>query len=286
MKTVHYNILFSLLILGFMSCDGEVKTRNEGGSLIDAIEGEEKVNFSETETFYVLASGGLRLRASADLTSEKKEVLSYGSKVEVAPLNAVPIDAVSGLKGKMVKTMQGNKEGFAFDAYLSSIPVPEEGQTAVQYAMSLKGKKLAADFEQIESADGMEAEDVFTIPANNFQEAFLIGKKVDIFETDFDLLENETAKLVIRKGMKTRQIKAQSDSDVKEITGKTGKIKGFDVPSKAGDNYWMRYITFEFDDNDDIKEVSLQVAYEGGSWTCTLSKEGENYVFRKASIAD
>jgi hypothetical protein len=285
MKTIQYSIFLSLFILGLMSCDGEVKTRNEGGSLIDAIEGEESVNFSETETFYVLATGGLRLRASADLTSEKKEILSYGSKVEVAPLNALPIDAVSGLQGKMVKTMQGNKEGFAFDGYLSSIPVPKKGQTSVQYAMWLKNKKLAANFEQIESADGMEAEDVLTIPARNFQEAFLIGKKLDIFATDFDLLESSNqSKLAVRKGRNTLQIKAQKDSDVQEITGKSG-LKGFDIPSKASDNYWMRYITFEFD-NADIKEVSVQVAYEGGSWTCTLAKEGENYVFRKASVAD
>jgi hypothetical protein len=286
MKTIQYSIFLSLFILGLMSCDGEVNTRNEGSSLIDAIEGEENVNFSETETFYVLATGGLRLRASADLTSEKKEVLSYGSKVEVAPLNALPIDAVSGLQGKMVKTMQGNKEGFAFDGYLSSIPVPKERQTAAQYAMWLKNKKLAANFEQIESADGMEAEDVFSIPARNFQEAFLIGKKLDIFATDFDLLENSNqSKLAVRKGRNTIQITAQKDSDVQEITGKSGQIKGFDVPSKADDNYWMRYITFEFD-NDQIKELSVQVAYEGGSWTCTLAKEGENYVFIKASVAD
>lgn len=289
MKTIQYSIFLSLFVLGLMSCDGDVKMKNEGSSLIDSIEGqegEESVNFSETETFYVLATGGLRLREAADLTSEKKEILSYGSKVEVAPLNAVAIDAVSGLQGKMVKTMQGNKEGFAFDGYLSSIPVPEEGQTPVEYVMWLKSKKLAANFEQIESADGMEAEDVLTLPARNFQEAFLIGKKINIFQTDFDLLENsKQSNLTIRKGKNTLQIKAQKDSDVKEITGKKGQVKGFDIPSKAGEDYWMRYITFEFE-KDEIKNVSVQVAYEGGSWTCTLAKEGQNYVFRKVSIAD
>jgi hypothetical protein len=295
MKTIFkiFSICFFALIL--VQCgDRERGTKSlDGQNTMDEID---DVDLSETETYYVLSSSGLRMREEASLKSEKLNVVEYGEKVQVNPSAGSKEINVSGIKGRMAETYYKNDKGYMFTGYMSSIPVPEIGQSPADYARQLKRKEFNAKFDAKEIDDGMELEEVLSIPAQSLAEAFLIGQRLNIFEMDFDLPENADPKsLKVRANGKKLTLKLNNPTTVGAVEepAQGGPdsdvyIEGyqFSVPTNAGDIYWMRLIDIKFDEQDELSEIMTQVAYEGGSWSCTLQQEGSFYVFRKNSIAD
>lgn len=232
-----------------------------------------------TETYYVLASSGLRMRNEPSLKSEKLDVVAYGEKVQI-DLNDVSEQSVvsNGLKGQMVKTYYKDQEGYMFKGYLSSIPVPEEKQSIAEYAHQLNKKGFSAKFDSVEEELG--AEDILSIPALNLQEAFLIGQRLDIFEMDFDLPSNAKPSSII-----TRPNGQKTTIDRQEEIGPDG-VYQFILPNDSEKSYiFLRMIGLKYN-SDGLAQIIYTTAYEGGSWTCTLSKEGSFYVFRKMSVAD
>ena len=273
MKTKLFTISFCLVAILFLGCD-EMKPKQESSSIADSIEG---LNFSETENYFVLAKNGLRVREEPDLSAEKIAIFKYGSKVQVIPTDAHDIKPVSGLYGAMVKGIQGKEKGYVFNGYLSSIPAPKEGQSPSQYVNWLKQKDYYAKYDEKEYDEGMELEEIFTIPARNFQEAFLIGQRVDIFNFDFDLPYSHSKELTYRneKG-ETKKIALRTDDYDLD--------KSF-ILEELDNNYWFREVGFQYDGKE-IMYLKVDAAYEGGSWSCTLEQNGDSYTFSKFSVAD
>lgn len=74
------------------------------------------------EEMYVIADGGLNLRKKPSFDEEIITLLNRGSKVKIDQiLKSEEIELPNGYRGKWVKILYGNKEGFVFDAYLSRL---------------------------------------------------------------------------------------------------------------------------------------------------------------------
>ena len=293
MKTIVYTLSFCLVAFLFVECGSNPENAT---NLSDQAEDVmEAVNLSETESYYVLATSGLRMREEPSLDGEKLGVVEYGEKVQVNPLDGSKEINVSGIKGQMAKAYYKNDQGYMFTGYMSSIPVPEKGQRPADYARQLKRKGFNAKYDEVEIDDGMELEEILSIPAKNLEEAFLIGQRLNIFEMDFDLPTNSDPKsLTARVNGKKETLKLNNPTTVGAVDGEDSPdgivyIEGyqFNIPTNESDPYWMKLIDIKFDNDDkELSEISTQVAYEGGSWMCTLMREGNFYVFRKNSVAD
>lgn len=212
MKTNTYFLIFSLCIL--MSCDSVEESKTESAM-------REAITFAETEVYYVVAKNGLRMRENAGLASEKLKVVDYGGKVEIEENNTSDPIVLSGLKAPMVKVFRGVDEGYMFKGYLSSIPVPKIGIALEDYANSLKDKNINAHYSYKLSADEMEADEILKLPADNFQEAFLLGQRLDFFDCEFELPDpdNPVEMTAYIQGKKT--ILGQKENPISEATGST-----------------------------------------------------------------
>lgn len=294
-------IIFNILSICFFAVlliqcgDNERETR----ALTNDNNGKEEIETSdltETETYYILSASGLRMRKEASLKSKKLNVVEYGEKIQVNPSDGSAEINVSGIKGKMAKTYYKNDVGYMFTGYMSTIPVPEKDQGIAEYGRQLKRKGFNAKFDAEEIDDGMELEEVLSIPANSLEEAFLIGLRLDVFAVDFDLPDNANPKsLKVRANGNALTLKLNNPTTVGAVEepaqGSPDSdvyIEGyqFEVPAQKDEGYWYKLIDVKFDESDKLSEISTQVAYEGGSWMCTLKQEGSFYVFRKKSRAD
>ena len=91
------------------------------------------------QTFaYVLAPGGLYLRAHNNLHSERLTLMPWGSKVLI---QEKPLDntmTVSGIPGTMYTVRFNDLEGYAFSGYLGPYAPPGHKMNAAQYAAYLR----------------------------------------------------------------------------------------------------------------------------------------------------
>ncbi len=217
MKTITYTLIFSVCFL--MSCN-DISEKGSESSMTDAL------TFSETKTYYVAAKNGLRMRENAGLASEKLKIVDYGGKVEIEANNASDPILVSGIKAPMVKVFRGIDEGYMFKGYLSSIPVPKIGTGLEDYANSLRDKNINARYTYNLSPDELEADEILKLPVDNFQEAFLLGQRLDFFNCDFELPnpDNPVEMTAYINGEKT--ILAQQENAISESTGMTDGSTG------------------------------------------------------------
>lgn len=226
MKTILNTLLIGLLFSVLVACGG---SESSGGSAIidadDKSDNVDKENFSETEVFYVLATNGLRMREAPDLDSKKMEVVPYGTQVQVNPLDAKSIKAVNGLEGEMVKVFHGKDQGYMFNGYLSSIPVPQKGQDMEEYAKYLKRKSVDASYETTMADDEMSSEEILKIPAKSFQEALLIGQRVHYmigFDIDIPTKNAKTMSFTLdKKSYSAKKMKGIEKSKPSGTTGGT-----------------------------------------------------------------
>lgn len=87
---------------------------------------------------YVLAPGGLYLRAHNNLHSERLTLMPWGSKVLI---QEKPLDntmTVSGIPGTMYTVRFNDLEGYAFSGYLGPYAPPGHKMNAAQYAAYLR----------------------------------------------------------------------------------------------------------------------------------------------------
>ena len=297
MKTIFQILSICFFALLLVQCGNEEGETKASTTVNDATDEAKSVNLAETETYYVLSSSGLRMREDASLKSAKLDVVGYGEKIQADLSDASKEITVSGIKGKMVKAYYKNDQGYMFTGYMSSIPVPEKDQGVADYARQLKRKGFTAKYDEIELDDGMELEEILSIPASSLAEAFLIGQRLNIFDIDFDLPANSEPKsLKAKVNGQSIDLKLSNPTTVGAVEEPAEGapdgdvyIEGyqFNLPDNKDDNYWMKLIDVKFDErNNELSEISTQAAYEGGFWTCTLQQEGSFYVFRKNSIAD
>jgi hypothetical protein len=264
---------FILLLIAFLTiqCGGSQEKGNEQ----ELPQNSQTDGTAASETYYVLATAGLRMRAEPSLESKELEVIKYGEKVQINSADASKPMTINGVRGRMFKTFYKETEGYTFEGYLSSIPVPEKGQNPADYASQLKQKGYGAKYDEVEKEMGLE--EALSIPAKSLQEAFLIGQRLNIFEVDFDLPDNAAPKsIVVRTKGKTQTAKPTDEKEGYSFT----------VPVEEGDTYWFKTIDLAYDKNNELNSIAVQAGYEGGSWICALEKDGNFYVFRKNSTAD
>lgn len=90
------------------------------------------------QTFaYVLAPGGLYLRAHNNLHSERLTLMPWGSKVLIQEKPSDNTMTVSGIPGTMYTVRFNDLEGYAFSGYLGPYAPPSHKMNAAQYAAHL-----------------------------------------------------------------------------------------------------------------------------------------------------
>ncbi len=278
----------ALLFLTFTSCDdaqdADQDTNTDVTNQSDEENGDSKTDLSASNTYYVLAEKGLTMREEPNLDSKKLEVVNYGLAVQVIAEDAHAISPVGGLTGKMVKVIHGDNEGYMFDGYLSSIPVPLKNQGVEEYVKSLKRKSLSAD-NRYEDENEMSAAEVVSIPAASFQEALLIGQRLGLLSISFDIPNKNAKQMQFQLNGKTNTAKRNFEDDQHgKYVFTANKIDSGNENSMAASYY---FFNIGFTDGDQgYEKLMASTAYEGGSWTCTLEKKDGNYVFTKTSTAD
>ncbi|MBN8683997.1 MAG: SH3 domain-containing protein [Chitinophagales bacterium] len=85
--------------------------------------------YKEGDTLSVFTIGGLKLRADALLSGKVLASMKLGEKVvvqEVFLRNKQYSQTIEGFAGHWVKVKYDTLEGYAFDGFLSSLPIPRE----------------------------------------------------------------------------------------------------------------------------------------------------------------
>jgi len=282
MKTILNTLFLSSIIFILASCGGN--ENSEGKVLIDKSDKSkvEKEEFTETEELYVLARNGLRMRKGTDLKSEKMEVVPYGTKLQAVTSDAHAIPPVGGMRGSMVKVFHGKEQGYMFDGYLSSLPVPQKNQGAEEYAKYLKRKSIPAKFET-EFENEITLDEKLTLPTKSLQEAILIGQRIHYFmDYQFDIPKRNAKTLDFSiNGKKFTANRMKRTGSEEEYEGDIA----FMCDKMEGANYW--FVTIGFDEGKhSYKRLILQTAYEGGSWSLTVEKKGDGYELLRNSVAD
>jgi Bacterial SH3 domain len=86
----------------------------------------QKVNYSEGDTLNVVAMSGLKLREKGNLNSKAISSMKFADKVivlRVRPNEVTEKEIVEGFSGIWIKVKYGTSEGYAFDGFLSSLPI-------------------------------------------------------------------------------------------------------------------------------------------------------------------
>lgn len=88
----------------------------------------QNINYKVGDTLNVFTLGGLKIRDNPSLSGNVFCTMNLGEKVVVAEvLSGNSAQVIEGFKGNWVKIKYKAFEGFAFDGFLSSLPIPKQG---------------------------------------------------------------------------------------------------------------------------------------------------------------
>lgn len=279
MKKLIINLFSTLLFLSFISCNKTQETKTKTSTISEQEENSTKKKTPDIQTYYISAANGLVMREGPNLEANKVKVIDYGAAIQVFIKDTSAVPPVGGMIGKMVKVIHGQDKGYMFDGYLSSIPVPLEGQSTNEYINSLKKKSLLAE-------EGWKDEAEFvSIPAANFQEALLIVQHLGLLQITFDIPVKSAKQLKFifnnQNNTAERDLEYLVDG---EYIFRTSEVNSGNQNSMDASYY---FFNIKFTDGDlGYKKLSVSTAYEGGSWSCALEQQKDNYVFIKTSNID
>ncbi len=112
-------------------------------------------DLSKGDEVSVNALSGLSLRAAPSLTADRLGRLDYGAKVTILdPRIAVELEAIDNLPGRWVEVETGGQNAFVFDAYLTTLPVPELQKP--EYGLCFLDNLLSYIEDQLIFVDSME----------------------------------------------------------------------------------------------------------------------------------
>lgn len=302
MRTIIYTLSIALCSLLFVQCGNSENTNQEADTQTPSSDAQVQEN---TETYYVLAEAGLRMRADASLNGAEVETIKYGEKVQVNTADASDEIAVGGIKGKMVKSYHNDNEGYMFTGYLSSIPVPKIPTNLVgkggffdnerhiklkkAYINELKEQGIDASYEKVNDKE-MEEELHYIIPAANIEEAFLIGRRLKIFELDFDLPATSNPKtLTANVDGETLTATLSNPETVGQANPPNDDrfffpFEGHTFSFEQDDRNWP-FVTLQYKD-DKLVGVHVSRAYIGGAWNMLLEAKDDYFVYREIGVSD
>jgi hypothetical protein len=126
-------------------------------------------SYAVKDTLYVLGVSGLKLRNSPKLAAGTMTVVPYASQVIVKEITVVneSVEEAPGyfIKGSWVKVGYGNKEGYVFDGYLSSLPPPAINEKSIKGDTTLENyllRRFVQIGETMKSAKGNETNQRFS----------------------------------------------------------------------------------------------------------------------------
>ncbi len=142
---------------------------------------------SEETYAYVLAPGGLYLRAHDNLHSERLTLMPWGSKVLVEQKPENNTMTVSGIPGTMYRVRFNDLQGYAFSGYLGPYAPPGHKMNAAQYtAHLLQMQENTKDKLGVPQYTRTVSEDLTTpsvseslmLPGMNLNQAYLVAQRL------------------------------------------------------------------------------------------------------------
>jgi hypothetical protein len=255
MKKVAFSIV-ALAVITFLSACKNDKTET---STEDSKELAVAETPSETlETYlYVTAPSGLTLREHNNLNSEKLAVMPYGTRVKTITPETQNTMTVGGIAGGMNKVEYNNKEGFAFNGFLSKFFPPEKGMKAEMYVEDLQMKFPSASFTETNggTASNPSNSEIVILPTQNWHDAFYIAQKLYDIPSAFTFPE-------------------PSGRDSQTIKN-----------SKKPEYLFLSDLQIERKDNSFEKIHYVQIG-EGHGSNVILTKEGKNMKIEYTTVVD
>jgi hypothetical protein len=177
MKNVAFTILALTFATLFTACKNEnteTVPENQDLAITDTTPS------AETGYVYVTAPSGLTLREFNNLNSEKLAIMPYGTKLKVLQAEKNNTMTVGGIDGSMNEVEYNNKEGFAFNGFLSKFFPPERGTNAKIYVEDLKTTFPKASYTETTGGTASKPTTTETVllPTNKWHEAFYIAQKL------------------------------------------------------------------------------------------------------------
>lgn len=128
--------------------------------------------------YYVGATAGLNLRASAATNGDRLATAQYAEAVEVLAPAADQAMTVDGIKGGMAKVSYNGKVGYMFDGYLVRFILPAHDETVEAYAGRLWSSDADVLHEEHRRDWGGYAQMEYAVHFQDmtWAEAFLIAK--------------------------------------------------------------------------------------------------------------
>lgn len=131
-------------------------------------------------TYYIGATAGLNLRATASPNGEKLGTAQYAEQVELLTPAADQSMTVDGLKGGMAQVKFGGKVGYMFDGYLVRYILPIKGEQVEDYVGRLWSSEADVLHEEHRKDYGGYASMEYAVHFQEmtWSEAFLIAKSL------------------------------------------------------------------------------------------------------------
>ena len=131
---------------------------------------------SEPVYRYVIAPNGLSLRATNSLDSKKLAGMPLGSRVTLLNESYETPLEIEYIKGGMQQVQYNEQIGYAFNGYLSPIPLAEKEQATEDYLADLKTRFPEVSYESRPNDPDFHegTTDTYTIPATTWHEAYYL----------------------------------------------------------------------------------------------------------------
>ena len=88
----------------------------------------QNANYKQGDTLKIFALSGLKLRNEGNINSKVLSFMKFGEKViilDTSRFNQKNVQIIEGFSGRWIKIKYDTIEGYAFDGYLSSLPIPK-----------------------------------------------------------------------------------------------------------------------------------------------------------------
>ena len=137
---------------------------------------------------YVLAPGGLYLRAHNNLHSERLTLMPWGSKVLVEQMPQINTMTVSGIPGTMYSVRFNDLQGYAFSGFLGPYAPPGHKMNAAEYTAQLQelqetsvsGNTELPQYSRTISDDlsAPSVSESLLMPGMNLNQAYLVAQRL------------------------------------------------------------------------------------------------------------
>ena len=175
MKTFAISVLVLASFSCFFSCKNDAKNKTETPAVV-----KDSIAEAVPQMLYVTAVSGLTLREQPNLQSAKLTVMPLGSAVELVRTERKTTMNVAGIEGAMDAVAYQDKNGFAFNGFLSQFFPPAQNASSKAYAEKLKEYFPGVVYSETTggTASKPTKTETLILPTDKWHEAFFTAQQL------------------------------------------------------------------------------------------------------------